>query len=208
MNAIIRCALGLGAAALGCAYPAIGNELVVSCEENAVILNGMGLSRHLFRFGDLEPIGNELVTAAWVEIPLAGPAPSPVRVRFAPLDRAWSAGTVSWTSPWHDAGGDLARAFVVTEEIGAGDAGGRLRLNVTEWVRSVLEGETADHGFLLTVEDGSRGGFRAAERALLEGAGTANLRIDYRSLTAQGIEGGSRAYLARREARLAEDRDR
>ncbi|MEZ5063232.1 MAG: hypothetical protein R3B81_00770 [bacterium] len=195
-------AISLVLAVLAAATSVHAETQVFPCTEQAVITSGAGLGRLLFRFDGTTVLRDELVTAAWLDVSCSNASGDALTVRMAPLDRAWSVGSVTWTSPWHDAGGDLARAFVTTEDV----ASSSVRLNVTEWVRSHLAGEVADYGLMLTVDDGARGGLTSNERAIFGDPPVATLTIEFRSLTAQGIEGGPRAYLARREARVAADR--
>ncbi|MEZ5064760.1 MAG: hypothetical protein R3B81_08475 [bacterium] len=198
-RAILLAALGLVSLP---AAPVRAEREVFPCTEQALITNGAGLGRFLFRFDGTTALRDELVTAAWLDVACGWVSEDVLSVRVAPLDRAWSSASVTWTSPWHDAGGDLARAFITAEDVRSAT----VRLNVTEWVRSHFAGDVEDYGLLLTVDDGARGGFTPGERALFGDLPDASLIVEYRDLTGQGIEGGPRAFLARRQARIASER--
>ncbi len=59
----------------------------------------------------------------------------------------------------------------------AEDAVSEVRINVTQAVRAIVEGEDASNGFLLAVRDGDRDGFTLSERSLFESISSGRLEI-------------------------------
>jgi hypothetical protein len=93
---------------------------------------------------------------------------SPVRLVAHPVITAWDSSTVSWTSPWEDDGGDYDSDVRSVYDVYPGrDSGRQIWLNVTEYVRSIADGES-DYGLMMFPPTSVDGGFAPSIDVLFE----------------------------------------
>jgi hypothetical protein len=179
----------------------LGAELVLPLSEGVVIANARGESRVLFRFDRLDALREELVTSAWVSLPLPGLVPmADVNVEIYGLATSWEGRQPTWNTPWSTPGGDIEDTDSFEVTLYEGERVRLLRLDVTHMIRGMVEGTFPENGFILTARAGGREGFTALESAVLGGLQGGKLIIDYRKLTAHGLRGGAKALLERKRA--------
>jgi hypothetical protein len=73
---------------------------------------------------------------------------APVTIEAHKVTTGWDAGTVTWTQPWQEAGGDFDPAFLACGVTAAGDTH-RIKLDVTSAVRAWQAG-AANNGVIFT----------------------------------------------------------
>jgi hypothetical protein len=185
-------------------------ELVLPLEDVTVISNDQGQSRILFGFGRLDELREELITSAWISIPLPGYAPtSDLTVEVHGLTTAWRGSRPTWNSPWTTAGGDLDDTDSYDITLDQGRRADLLRLDVTHMVRGMVDGSFPANGFVLSAYAAGRTAFNNPEMAVLGELKGGKLTVNYRKLTAHGLRGGPDELLKRREQRaFDEDRPR
>jgi len=176
-------------------------EVELPLESAHVISSEAGVSRIVLDFGALEQVRDELVTSAHVRIPLPNRAPGEdLDLVLYGLSTPWRRTVPTWTSPWRTPGGDLdesASSSVIT--LDARQPVPFLRLDVTHLVRAMLAGEVPANGFIMTTP---RGGFSESEMVVLGGTIlSGDLMVNYRKLTALGIQDGGRERLDRKRGR-------
>jgi hypothetical protein len=100
-----------------------------------------------------------------------------VGIEACPLTTAWNAGTVSWTGPWRNPGGDFDSTSPATYAIAPGDSN-QVTLDVTEYLLAWQNG-TANCGVILTCSQAEGGGFGAEVSNLGAAVGAARLKFYY-----------------------------
>jgi hypothetical protein len=164
------------------ALSASADPVQVPIAESGVISDRVGNTRILMKPGDLSVFEDRLITWAGLTFTLPGQiATRDLPVRVYPLTTEWTAGTVTWDSPWTTAGGDFDDAYFDTVVITTGTRATSLSLDVTSIVRAVVEGEYGRYGFLITVPGYDGVGFRAADLATLGTLSGATLEVDSRT---------------------------
>ena len=159
---------------------ALATSRVVNARDVRTIENGEGEARWLLDFGSLNDLEGVLITGAFIDVDLPGEIPNEdIDVAVYTLDTRWSDGATTWTSPWENPGGDVNGTCSRSVTMFAGDRAPRLRINVTQAVRSMLRGEQPANGFLLSVPVQSGDGFRSPERTVLGTLSGAKLDIQY-----------------------------
>jgi hypothetical protein len=81
----------------------------------------------------------------------------PLRLQALPVATPWDSGTVSWTHPWRNAGGDFDSTRPASYALVAGD-NHRVALDVTECLQGIQNGET-NCGLVLLRPRAEGGGF-------------------------------------------------
>jgi hypothetical protein len=195
--------LGVASMLFGLLLPSGGRAGVidVGIAETRVIADNAGHSRVLIRPGSLSAVRGELVTKAFLEFSLSGGAPvEEMRVRVYPLNRDWEGNSVSWNYPWTVAGGDVDDADFRTVDLPAGRVATKLRLDVSEIVRAMADGEIGEYGFLLTVPPFQGAGFNSTHLTTLGGLTSGKLVVHYRKISVLGFTGPGGSTQLRREA--------
>jgi len=82
---------------------------------------------------------------------------APLRFQALPVTTPWDSGTVSWTYPWRNVGGDFDSTRPASYAIMAGD-NHRVALDVTECLQGIQNGET-NCGLILLRPRAEGGGF-------------------------------------------------
>jgi hypothetical protein len=169
-------------ALLAIALPVSADPVQVSIVEAGVISDRAGNTRILVKPGDLSAFADRLITSAVLTFALPGlPVARDLPVRVYPLTTDWSAGTVTWDSPWTASGADIDDAYYDTVVLASGSRVTSLSLDVTSIVRAIVEGEYGRYGFLITVPGYDGVGFRAADLATLGTLAGAALEVDSRA---------------------------
>jgi hypothetical protein len=191
-------------ALLAVALPVAADPVQVPIVETGVISDRTGSTRILMKPGDLSEFEGQLITSAVLSFVLPGlPAARIVPVRVYPLTTDWSAGTVTWDSPWVAAGADFDDAYYDTVVLASGSRETTLSVDVTSIVRAIVEGEYGRYGFLITVPAYDGVGFRPADLSTLGTLTGATLEVDSRaSVVAARAAQVRRAQAGRSEAGL------
>jgi hypothetical protein len=191
-------------AILAIAIPVSADPVQVPIVETGVISDRAGNTRILLKPGELSEFEDRLITSAVLTFALPElPAARNVPVRVYPLTTDWSAGTVTWDSPWVVAGADFDDAYYDTVVLASGSRETALSLDVTSIVRAIVEGEYGRYGFLITVPAYDGVGFRAADLSTLGTLTGATLEVDSRtSVVAARAAQVRRAQAGRSEAGL------
>ena len=124
-------------------------ELTVYPEETAVIQNADAtVSRILIHFPALDTSYVNLIDSIIVAIPINGSSQvgPDSTLLMSLVETEWTANTVSWTSPWNRAGGDIQDYFTDGRVIANTDS---IRMNVTALFTAIYQGLSDDHGFEL-----------------------------------------------------------
>jgi hypothetical protein len=100
-----------------------------------------------------------------------------VGIEACPLTTAWDAGSVSWTGPWRNPGGDFDSTTPATYAIAAGDSN-QVTLDITEYVLAWQNG-TANCGVILTRSQAEGGGFGTEVGNLGAAVAAARLKLYY-----------------------------
>lgn len=80
-----------------------------------------------------------------------------LEVEAVPVHTEWTAGNVSWTSPWNTPGGDTDTHFRRTFLVGEGRQ--QVRIDVTDLVRQWAAGDRVNLGVLVRASDSFGGTF-------------------------------------------------
>lgn len=106
----MRMRFGLSAAvALAVILPAtaFSGTTRVAVDAAQEIVRGDGQSRAVLKVSDLSFLSGQLVTRAWLVIPVpARTVDRDLELRLYAAGRSWDPATVSWTTPWEQPGGD------------------------------------------------------------------------------------------------------
>ncbi|MEZ5063888.1 MAG: DNRLRE domain-containing protein [bacterium] len=185
-------------------------ETTIPVTNTVWIENTRGDSRVVMALGPLDELSSDWVSAARLRLTLTGIISiDQIPMYIHGISTPWS-GTPTWTSPWQTPGGDVSETDVVAAEaVTPGQSTVTVDLDVTELIRSMVEGDLAPNGLLLSTGDTGRVGFKAAERTVLGDLTGAELIVNYRSLRGMGYQTSAKALLDRRRAsRAAPDRPR
>ena len=119
-------------------------ELIVYPEETAVIQNtDATVSRILIRFPALDTSYVNLIDSIMVVIPINSSCQvgADSTLLMSLVETEWTANTVSWTSPWNRAGGDILDYFTDGRVIANTDS---IRMNVTALYSAIYQGLADD----------------------------------------------------------------
>jgi hypothetical protein len=161
-----------------------------------LISNQGGAARILLDPGDISVLDGELVTSAFLRIPLPGNAPEQdLDVVVNALDTAWVGRDAGWESPWNHAGGDLDVRYAHTVRLGRGRPASRVSIDVTLMVQEMADGMSGKNGFLLTVPRSRGDGFDSAGRSVLGSMDQGKLEVTFRRISELGFRHGSLSIL-------------
>jgi hypothetical protein len=82
-----------------------------------------------------------------------------LEIEVYPLSRSWTSNSVTWASPWQNAGGDFDDSDLNLVAITGGESP-RGHADVTEIVSSWVNGERSNHGIILVCSKEFPGNFR------------------------------------------------
>lgn len=82
-----------------------------------------------------------------------------LEIEVYPLSRSWESNSVTWTSPWQNAGGDFDDSDLNLVAITRGESP-RGHADATEIVSSWVNGERTNHGIILVCSKEFPGNFR------------------------------------------------
>lgn len=160
------------------ANTAFGYVAEVSISEVATISNEQGESRVLFKLGDLGIPDSSEIDFATIIMPKSQNS-CVVAFEVYALATSWNGSTVGWNTPWSKAGGDLGESCISTWVIhpGVGEPGHFI--DMTEYVRSVANGEP-NYGLIIKPTGEASAGFGGCGVAVFSGLGSLKLRVLYR----------------------------
>jgi hypothetical protein len=157
-----------------------------------LITSDAGAARILLDPGDISVLDGELVTSAFLRMPLPGELPDQdLDVVVYALDTAWAGQDARWNTPWSRPGGDLDATYAHTVRLGKERVATSLVIDVTLMVQEMADGVSGKHGFLLTVPRSRGDGFTAANRQLLGSPESGKLEVTFRRITELGFTEGS-----------------
>lgn len=177
----------VGIALLVVATTASAIDVVVPVGNMAVLNNGAGAARVVFRPGAIELPENIAIGKATLSfsLPSIGEAKA-VRVRLHPVTTAWTAGLVTWSAGWSQPGGDFDLDLAADTEIIIG-AGGQASFDVTGILQEIEAGYFAD-GFILTVPQEEGIGLNVSDLPAFAAVGSATVNVFYRSISERQID--------------------
>jgi hypothetical protein len=187
------CAVPFGLTLGLLAFASAGAERATfSLSEVRVIANEGGVGRVLIQPTDLSMLSGELVTSAFLRLPLSGvEAAADLDIVIHALDRGWSGMGAGWASPWARPGGDLDSRYSHTVRVGRGRARTEIAIDVTLMVQEMADGLSEENGFLLTVPRSRGDGFTASERTVLGTLEGGTLEVTFRRISELGFLNGS-----------------
>jgi hypothetical protein len=163
-------------AVLAIETPGFSGQLEIGVNQVVFIESPEGGYRALLTFDVTDAIMDSEIEYAKLVLPYALVSPN-VDLEIHSISTSWTIGSVSWNSPWHDAGGDYAPVPHAVSHLHPGQPEGKeYFIDVTEHLRELQTGQE-NHGFIImpTVENGQ--GFDASIRELLEPAGSLMIRL-------------------------------
>jgi hypothetical protein len=165
-----------------------GLERETALAEVGVIHNRSGEVRVLLAPAAIDGLEDELITSAFLELPLPGLAPEEdIEIALHAVATPWRGRAYSWQSPWQRPGGDVEEAYSHVVTLPKGEPANELRLDVTEIVQDMVDGELGKNGFLIAPAAWRGEGFRVPELGVLGPLATGKLVITYRKLSALGV---------------------
>ena len=184
--------VGVALAALAAAGESAAERVEFPLAQVRLITSEAGAARILLDPGDISVLDGELVTSAFLRIPLPGNVPDQdLDVVVYALDTAWAGQDARWNTPWSRPGGDLDGTYAHTVRLGKERAATSLVIDVTLIVQEMADGVSGKHGFLLTVPRSRGDGFTASNRELLGSLEAGKLEVTFRRITELGFTEGS-----------------
>lgn len=165
------------------AQAAFADELTRSVCDVTSITDGEGSARIVFKMDSPIELTDVAVQKATLRFTTSGTAGEErtKTLLLHPLTRAWTAGAVSWTTPWTRPGGDFDDLYARREW----DLGGRgrvLAFDVTLLVKEIVEHDGESLGFLLTVDPEEGVGLPSEDLTRFEGFSSATIEVHYRHM--------------------------
>ena len=115
--------------------------IVLQCPED-------GSFHILLSFSGLDVLDRTVLSARLV-LP-AIEVEEPIRIQARPVSRAWSAASVSWTTPWSEPGGDVRPVVRGTSRLHPDRSSSLpISFNVSQAVRGIVNDGEGNYGFLL-----------------------------------------------------------
>jgi len=174
---------------------ALADRRADSPSEYAVIQNGEGVYRLLFKVDELEGLGESAaISHAELSFDLTGTtAERTVYLSLCPVTTSWSAASVGWDTGWTRPGGDFDRGLSSRATVDLSRGGGRAIFDVTPIVKEWLEQGAEYHGFLLTAQPRDGEGLRGEDVTRLSGLANASLDVRYRTGPRRPSRGAGRS---------------
>jgi hypothetical protein len=162
---------------------ASARELTVGVRDVSVIDNGAGLYRVLFKLEPSSDLQHVIIGEASLNFAMAGtPEPRRLRLHAYPVTTSWSAGSVSWTTPWTRPGGDFDQDLYASTEIDLSRGATTVGLDLTLLIEEIVEAGRAADGFLITVDPSQGRGLSAEDVQRLQGLRTGGVEIECRTV--------------------------
>ena len=159
----------------------------------AVIQNGHGFARVLFRAGGLADLGNVAISGATLRISTVGvPQNRAFELRVHPVTRAWNPASVEWTRGWTRPGGDFDDELLSMARLDLRGGAAEVAFDVTGLMKEILESGMDAHGFILTVAPEEGVGLRLEDLPRFAGLATASLDVRYRKMPPPPSRRGNR----------------
>jgi hypothetical protein len=139
---------------LALAFPARAlDSLIVNISEAAIVVNPADQNdvRILLKIDQINTLDtNRVVMVAQLRSPvnIVNAPNHSILVRANPVAVDWNANSVTWNSPWTNAGGDLLEDLSVLGRLSTGD-NQRMKLDVTRIIKRMVSGNIVNHGLML-----------------------------------------------------------
>lgn len=149
-------------------------------EDVAVIQNGEGAARVLFRSPETLARDGIAIRRATLTIPISGPSEArALHFEIHPVTANWDPRNVDWTTGWSRPGGDFDDQLLALTRVELDRGATTATLDVTFLVKEIVQaGMTAD-GFILTVVPQDGDGIRTEDLPRLAGLAEAALAVSY-----------------------------
>jgi hypothetical protein len=149
----------------------------------AVIENGEGAARILFRGGGFEALANVAISRATLTVPVEGLAEDrAIELGIHAVTRAWDPSTVEWRSGWSRPGGDFDDELLSVARLDLRGGASEMAFDVTALLKEIVESGREAHGFILTVTPADGVGLRVEDLPRFAGLANAALEVKYRAL--------------------------
>lgn len=166
---------------------------VAGVHDIAVIENGEGATRVLFRAGGLEELGDIAISRATLTVPVAGLAEDRVlELWIHPVTSAWDPSSVEWERGWSRPGGDFDDELLSIARLDLRSAATDVTFDVTSLMKEIVESEMQADGFILTVAPHDGIGIRTEDLPRFADLASAEVEVSYRSVPSAPRRQGSR----------------
>jgi hypothetical protein len=151
-----------------------------SVTDVAVIQNGEGAARVLFRCPEMIAADGIAIRRATLTIPVVGLGEArALHLQLHPVTANWNARAVDWTTSWSRPGGDFDDELYTRTRVDLASGATTASLDVTMLVKEIVEaGMTAD-GFILSVVPHEGEGIRVEDLPRLAALAGASLAVSY-----------------------------
>jgi hypothetical protein len=146
----------------------------------AVIQNGEGAARVLFRCPEMLATDGVAIRRATLTIPFVGLGEArSLNLQLHPVTANWNPLTVDWTTSWTRAGGDFDDELYARTRVDLARGATTATLDVTTIVKELVDAGMSADGFILSVVPHEGDGIRVADLARLAGLAGATLDLSY-----------------------------
>jgi hypothetical protein len=151
-------------------------------EDYAVMEDGSGSCRLLFRLDGVEPDEEVVVARARLSFVMSGqPAARSLRLCLCPVTSQWAPGTVSWQG-WRTPGGDYDEELVAFADVDLAQGATEIFFDVTPTIREIVQSGRSLHGFLLSVRPEEGVGLAVGDATRFSGLPQGSLELSYRKV--------------------------
>ena len=151
--------------------------------EYAVIDNGEGIHRCLFKAEGLGNLQSVAISHAQLEFDIPGQVVDRrLHLRICPVTTPWSPASVDWTSGWRHPGGDFDADLSCLARIDLSRTGRKAVFDLTPILREWLDSGAQYQGFILTTQERDGEGIEGDDMSRLEGLQNASVTVSYRKV--------------------------
>jgi hypothetical protein len=163
------------------ASAAFAEGRTASLYDVAVIENGQGAARVLFRAGGIEGLENVAISRATLTVAAAGqPEDRALEFWIHPVTRPWDPASVKWERGWSRPGGDFDDELLSIARLDLRADASEVAFDVTGLMKEIVEAGMEAHGFILTLAPADGVGIRVEDLSRLGSLADAALEIEYR----------------------------
>ena len=151
--------------------------------EYAVIDNGEGIHRCLFKVDGLGNLQSVAISHAQLEFDIPGQVVDRrLHLRICPVTTPWSPASVDWTSGWRQPGGDFDADLACPARIDLSRTGRKAVFDLTPILKEWLESQAEFDGFILTTQERDGEGLGGDDLNRLTGLQNASVSVSYRKV--------------------------